>query len=206
MPAAAIPTWALITSTVAPAAASVAGAAMQSRATGRATRQQVEGANYAADRQLEASREAERFQRQQAQQAWASAEADRRANYDQWAARERRLGSIAEMLGYGRREIPEYVPSTNPNYMPSVGDAVGMGMPMPQGQNTDVSSPWTMPGANHGQVGHITRGGTVPLSIGSSSTPAAMSARDAVMARRYPQGSVGALMMQRRALPPGAGV
>lgn len=163
----------------------VVGAKMQSGAANRAARAQSQSANYGADRQLEASREAERFARAQAQAAYQQAEADRRANYEQWASRERRLGSIAESLGYGRRDIPGYVPSVDPRF-------VDPSTQMPQGGPVSTAQ---------------------PVPVGSGQSPAAafraqqpMSTRDALMARKFPQGSVGAMVLARQRRPMGAGV
>jgi len=114
MPAAvAIP---LITAGVS-AGASLAGAKMASGGANRAARAQAQAANYAADVQGRSTSEALDFQKQQAALEMQRAEADRRANYDQWLAREQRLGSLGQMVGLGSRNIPGYVPSlpTAPN-------------------------------------------------------------------------------------------
>lgn len=111
----------------------IASGVIQSKAAGNAARQQTQAANYAAQQQAEASRRAEQFQREQAQAAWKAAETDRKANYDQWAARERRLGSVGSMLGLGPRDIPAYVPSPDPR----------LGPPAPPSVGTQLS-PWTM--------------------------------------------------------------
>jgi hypothetical protein len=47
-----------------------------------------------------------------------NAEAARRANYDQWAARQQRLNTITGALGWGSQNIPAYVPGQVPNYIP----------------------------------------------------------------------------------------
>jgi hypothetical protein len=67
-------------------------------------------AGNAADDQLKANEDA--LQAQQANQAYANqvAETNRRANYDQWAAREGQLSSVGQMLGLPARQIPDYVP------------------------------------------------------------------------------------------------
>src|SRR3990167_6009829 len=103
----------------------IASGAIQARAHGKAAKLQTQSANYAADRQLESSKAAEAFQRQQAQATWVNQEGDRRANYDQWAARERRLGSVADALGYGQREIPGYVASIDPQFQSGAGPMAG---------------------------------------------------------------------------------
>ena len=194
----------------------IAAARMQSGAIRRAADTQTNAANYGADRQLEASRETERFNREAAQHAWQQQETDRRANYDQWVARERRLGSIAERLGYGARETPGYVPSVNPNFA-SAPPPFQPGTPQhaqwyrdnvlnaSQGGPASTTMPVQYPGVdgNQGQHGHITRGGTQPLGTTAAQQP--MTARDAILARRFPQGSVGAMVLARQRRPAGVG-
>jgi hypothetical protein len=83
MPAAAIPAWALITSAVAPAAASAA--------TGI----------YGAHKQGQANDQALAFQTRQAQNAYDNQEVTRHANYDQWAARQQRINALTGGMGMG---------------------------------------------------------------------------------------------------------
>lgn len=103
------------------AAAIAGGAAIyrahkQSSAANNAAKLTTSAANHAADVQGKSAAEALTFQRQQAENDAKNTEATRRANYDQWAARERRLGSVGEALGYGTRNIPAYVPTIDPHY------------------------------------------------------------------------------------------
>lgn len=92
------------------AIAQASGAAIGSIFSGKATA-------HAADKQLQASREAEAFQRQQAEATFKQQETDRAANYAQWAARQGRMNSIGSALGYGTgTPIPAYVPMTDPRY------------------------------------------------------------------------------------------
>lgn len=107
------------------AGGAIAGGAMQSRAQGKAADKQTEAANRAAEIEAQSNRETLQFQREQAQHAWREAETARRANYDQWRAREGRLGSVGEMLGYGGRQIPDYVPSGDPGFLPPGGPPSG---------------------------------------------------------------------------------
>lgn len=97
------------------------GASSQAKAAKEAARIQSQTAMDVARMQDQANQRGEVFLRQQAQNAWANSEATRRANYDQWRAREARLGSIGEALGYGRRAIPSYTPSVNPKFDGSLG-------------------------------------------------------------------------------------
>ena len=98
------------------AAGAVGGAAISSRSASGAARRQSEATTEAARLEDEAAKRAEAFQRQQAQQQWAEAEAVRRANYDQWSARQRSLNAFRQKHGYGATEIPGYVASQDPGY------------------------------------------------------------------------------------------
>jgi hypothetical protein len=73
---------------------------------------------YGAHKQGQANSKALTFEREQAQQAAQDAEIARRANYDQWKARQQRLNTITGVLGWGSQNIPAYVPGQVPNYMP----------------------------------------------------------------------------------------
>jgi hypothetical protein len=76
----------------------------------KAAQLQTSSANYAADKEAEATRQALDFQKAEAARARADAEVTRRANYDQWAAQQRRLGTLGQLLGLAPAEIPPYVP------------------------------------------------------------------------------------------------
>lgn len=106
----------------------VVGAKMQSNANRRAAETQSQAANYGADRELEGSREAERYQRQQAQAQWADAEGARRANFDQWAARQRSMNAFRKKYGFDETAIPDYVASQDPRFVqpePDPADPTG---------------------------------------------------------------------------------
>ena len=98
------------------AGGAVASGAIASRAQGKAAKQQSAAITEAARIEDEAAKRAEAFQRQQAQQQWAEAEAVRRANYDQWSARQRSLNAFRQKHGYGPTEIPGYVASQDPGF------------------------------------------------------------------------------------------
>lgn len=101
------------------------GAHAQSSAANRGADMSAEAMRYAADLNARAQADSLRYLQQQGGNAFANAEASRHGNYDQWAARERRLGSIGEMLGYGSREIPAYVPGVAPTYDEPTRGSVG---------------------------------------------------------------------------------
>ena len=90
---------------------SLFGAHQQTSAANRAAEIQAAALKYSADQQAQATAEALAFQKEQARRDYLSTETNRRANYDQWAAREARLGNtLGVMLGLGPRDIPAYVP------------------------------------------------------------------------------------------------
>lgn len=162
---------------------SLAAAKMQSGAASRAARDSTAAANYAADRQAASTREALDFQRQMAQQAFREAETARRANYDQWAARERRLGSIGELLGYGSRGIPEYVGGVDPQFdapPPMERPPVPGGRFPPRIGSVDsylrpnIHPGVVMPGPQRGgSVGELVSSPAMPIPVGSKVTQAA---------------------------------
>jgi hypothetical protein len=93
------------------AGAQIYGAHKQASATNKAAQLQTDAANRSADAQLQSDREQRAYLEEQAKRDEARYETDRRANYDQWAAREGRIGSLASLVGMGPRQIPGYVPS-----------------------------------------------------------------------------------------------
>lgn len=76
----------------------------------KATDLTTTAANHAADLQSADAGKALAYQQQQSALARADAESARRANYDQWASAQGRLGSLGQMVGLGSRDIPPYVP------------------------------------------------------------------------------------------------
>jgi hypothetical protein len=91
--------------------------------------QQLASTKYASDAQSQASANQLAFLRQQATYDAASAEANRSGNYDQWAAKQRQLGTVGQALGLPARDIPAYVPlpayggGTTPAAAPGTGPA-----------------------------------------------------------------------------------
>jgi hypothetical protein len=107
------------------AGTTLTAAQLQARGQSNAAKRQAEAANRAAELQTGSTREALDFEKQQAALEQQRSEADRRANYDQWLAREQRLGSLGQMVGLGARNSPAYVPSMQ--------TAPGAAMTMPGG-------------------------------------------------------------------------
>lgn len=95
---------------------SLFGAHLQSNAANDAAKMQSEAARYAADLQAKAQAEALGFTKAQAENAYQNTEASRQGNYGQWAAAQRRIGTLGQMLGLGQREIPGYMAGVDPNF------------------------------------------------------------------------------------------
>lgn len=95
---------------------STVSASKQSSAAKESAKIGSDATTHAADLQSKANDDALTFQKQQASVDQQNQEQSRRANYDQWAARERRLSSFGQMVGLPSRDIPDYVASTPANY------------------------------------------------------------------------------------------
>lgn len=89
------------------------GAKLSSNAARDAANAQVQAANKAAELQAQSNAQALEFQKQQAAQDLTTANATQQANYNQWAARERRLSNFGAALGLSPRDIPAYQPIPN---------------------------------------------------------------------------------------------
>jgi hypothetical protein len=100
-----------------------------------AARLQTDAATEAARIQAQSDREALEFQKQEAARAQQIAEANRRANYEQWAADRRRLGTLGHVLGLPGPEIPGYVPIEPPRGT--------LGAAMPSATPTGATAPVT---------------------------------------------------------------
>lgn len=109
------------------------GAHQQASAANNAAQISADALKYGANLQDQAAQRQEAFLRQQAENGYANSEVDRRANYDQWAARENRLGSLSAALGYGGRAVPAYVPSVDPHYLTPTPGAPPTGGMLPGG-------------------------------------------------------------------------
>lgn len=158
------------------ATAGVIGAKIQSNAAKKAADTQAASANYAADVQAKSNAESLAFQREQAAQDLARANALQEGNYNQWAAREGRLSNFGQMLGLPARTIPPYVPipgasggaaPSGANYQPLIEalnkgqspDAVIASFNKSQGLPNGASYAWrSIPGAAGGGVVEIPGG------------------------------------------------
>lgn len=78
---------------------------------------QSEAAKYAADLLAKGQAENLAWLKQQAEADWRNAEANRHANYDIYAAGERRMGQLGDLIGVHNREIPGYVPTEDPRFI-----------------------------------------------------------------------------------------
>lgn len=101
---------AIVVASIIGAAATTGATVYATRKSGQAAALQTQTANHAADVQGQGAAAALQFQKEQAARDQAQFETTQHANYDQWAAREGRLGALGEMIGMGSRNIPGYVP------------------------------------------------------------------------------------------------
>lgn len=96
------------------------GASKQAGAAKDAAQLQVDAANHGADVQAKTAADTLAWNKQQAETQWQNDEVNRKANYDQWAAKRQNVGSIGQMLLGSRftpSTIPGYVPSIDPRYL-----------------------------------------------------------------------------------------
>lgn len=108
----------------------IIGGKLKSNAERDAAKLQTDAANKAAEIRAQSDREALAFQKQQAAEDAQRFEETRRANYDQWAARQGYQSTVGSMLGLPTRQIPAYQSS-----LPG-GSAQGM----PTGANPQIEA------------------------------------------------------------------
>jgi hypothetical protein len=110
---------------------SIASAAINAHAAGSAADKTTAAANHAADLEAQANAQALTFQREQGENAYQNNEVARHGNYDQWAAQQRKVRSVGQMLGLPDFDIPDYAPGVDPNLTgrpnPAAGAAGGNG-------------------------------------------------------------------------------
>lgn len=112
---------------IASAVAGIGGAAISAHGSGKAAQRTTDAANHAADVEAASARDALDFQKQEAERTATQVEADRHANYDQWAAFMNAHNAARQKYGYSTTAIPGYVPGVTPKYT-SPGAAL-MGQP-----------------------------------------------------------------------------
>lgn len=127
-PAAATAFWGAI-GAGAVAGSGIYGAHKQGSAAEKSAKLQTDAANRAALLEKQAADEALAFQREEAARSYASEEAARRGNYDQWRDREERLSAGGESVGLPRRTISDYVPISPTDSSAGSGTTTGAGMP-----------------------------------------------------------------------------
>ena len=105
-----VPLWGTLVGAGVGLFSSLFGAHQENKANTQAAKIQADAQTRSAELQKQAADEALAYQRDESARSWASNEAARHGNYDISAARERRLGSLGELVGAGPREIPAYLP------------------------------------------------------------------------------------------------
>lgn len=132
--------------------AAVIGAIISAAATTGGTIYAVKKSQQAADASLQAERETTAAQTKSNDKAlsyqYAADEANRRANYDQWAAREGRLSTLGGMLGLPARNIPAYVPEPDPGAQPDRYGSTVIGAPTGSAAATAPAAGGTSNGLN----------------------------------------------------------
>ncbi len=99
------------------------GASKQAGAAQKAAAITSAATTKGAELQAESQRQQLEFTKAEAERQRLADEATRRANYEQWAAGQRRHGTLAQLLGLPDPEIPGYVPGYTPG---TLGAASGM--------------------------------------------------------------------------------
>lgn len=104
-----------------------ASAAASAGASVYGANKSADAASTAAAAQTAANDKALAFQKTQAENDYQNQESTRRANFDQWSARQTSNNSVRRALGLGAINIPGYVPSVDPNYLGTNPNAIQSG-------------------------------------------------------------------------------
>lgn len=124
---------------------SLFGAKSQSHAATRSAQIQSQAATEAARIQAQSEREQLDFTKQQDVLQRQAEEATRRANYEQWAAQRRRLGTLGDLIGQPPPEIPAYIPG-----YAGGADAGTLGSYLPQTRTAPTTGgAQTVPGGDY---------------------------------------------------------
>lgn len=125
------------------------GAAIAAHGNTSAAQTQADASKTATAAQANANQQQLDFTKQQASAAYNSQEADRKANYDQWAARQSFFGNMGTELGLPNRTLPAYVP-TPPNPFGGVAPAGAPSQaPSPMGATAAPAPAATGAGTNY---------------------------------------------------------
>lgn len=125
---------------------------------------QADAASHAADLQKQAADDTLNFTKQQSENDYRNQEVTRKANYDQYAAQRSRLGTLGSMLGLPAPDIPDYVPSQDPNFTgsgptgPTTGQPSGSTNSTPSGDLTNPSTWMSLVGNNQALSSWVTQG------------------------------------------------
>ncbi len=117
----------------------VYGASKQSGAAQEGAQAVADAQKYAADLQAQGAAQALAFTKGQAENAFQNSESARQGNYGQYAAAQRRLGSVGQLVGFGPREIPAYVPGVDPTMRTRSGREAPARSPPPASASTSAN-------------------------------------------------------------------
>ena len=129
------------------AGTSIYAAKKQSDTALKGAQLQTDASNRAADLQTQSAKDALDFQKQQAAQDLVTHNATAKGNYDQWAARERRISSLGSALGMAPRDIPGFQPTPGADGAPTGGG--------PPAQGGPPAGPAPPPNASPDDIGHF---------------------------------------------------
>ncbi len=165
------------------AAAASSGAAIysahkQSDTAETAAKLATDATTHGADLQKQSNDEALAFTKSQAEADYQNQEIARRANYDQTAAKQARLGTLGNMLGLPPPTMPDYVPSVDPRYTtagsapaPGSGAAPAGGTPAPGTTTPGSQTPAGAPGSSAAALADFYKSiGVTPGARGSGGT------------------------------------
>jgi hypothetical protein len=80
---------------------------------------------YAANLTAEAAANSLAFSKAGAENTFQNSNVANESNYNQYAAAQKRIGSVGLLLGMGQREIPAFIPGVDPNFTGSSGSSGG---------------------------------------------------------------------------------
>lgn len=151
------------------AGATVYGAHKTASAAKNSAKLQTDAANHAADVEAASARETLDFTKQEAQRKAAADEADRKGNYDQWAAFMSAHNAARAKYGYSETAIPGYVPGVTPTPKNGSPGAALMGPPQPP--MTGNGAPPLASNPNTGVINPRSVGSLLMPGVPPGSTP-----------------------------------
>ncbi len=113
---------------------------MQNSANADAAKIQADAVKYATDQQAKSDAAQQAYLERQAAQTQSNFEATQKANYGQYASRQRDINALGSLVGAPQRNIPDYVPTTTVGG-PSSGSLAGAAPPSANAPTGTLSGP-----------------------------------------------------------------